>query len=470
MFFYYLYPVDGAFMGGWDTDDSWMIKDPRVEYIPLPTCTDRLREYFTFSKELDDIVAFNGTHWDWDIIVTARIPQVPRYKFGGSDSSGVKAHTVMRRIITVDDMSMISTRMFVTLLHEDIQEMMTINGYLTADKNYLFSYWTPKDVMQQAKLWLSPAKLMQLGKKVLPSSPVNVDSLVKKGKAFLEDTKAKKLPFTIVYTQRLESTHRNADVVLDTMLNRWILDGGKEKFRLMVTSNSKSAGGGIEMGKYEDVIEFYRPPRDEFWRIMKEETHAVLVMSLEDDYPLSLLEPLFLGVPVVVLKAPYSVSTLGADYPFFISNGTQAYGILKDMQSNYIKYYAVFDKWLRESFWPMLQERNKDYLPLLLEKDLKTFEDEKFAFMEKGYRKGNTLLQLVAESAGDEIVLSPELLDQMSKDKILRNGTSLRVNSERRFSGRLSFSESFNSWRVCLSHHYGFEDASVKVGHLRRKK
>src|SRR4051812_4505629 len=58
-------------------EKEWFPQHPNVELIEYPYNKDRMREYQVFTAEMESLLAFNGSMWDNDVIVTMRTQQVP---------------------------------------------------------------------------------------------------------------------------------------------------------------------------------------------------------------------------------------------------------------------------------------------------------------------------------------------------------------------------------------------------------
>ena len=71
-FFYWMVPPNLS-----EEEQAWLPQHPNVTYIEFPYLKDRMREYMMFRAELDEVLAFNGTHWDFDVLFTSRTALVP---------------------------------------------------------------------------------------------------------------------------------------------------------------------------------------------------------------------------------------------------------------------------------------------------------------------------------------------------------------------------------------------------------
>lgn len=457
----YLIPDDNDDEANWVVDRDWLLNHPRVEYIPISVRRDRMQEYYRLSDQLSKIVRFNGEYYDTDIMVTARISMVPQLKTLMSSVRAVRP--LSRKIVTVEDMPVMSFKRCVAQQQPDVQDLQHVTGYLAADRNLFFSFWEKDAMLREARKWLAPSKVRELSEKSFDSSPIQIEGTRLKRPEDVQRTVRRESPFTIAYTQRFEIQHRRSDDVMKLFEKQWIFRGGRDKTRFVVTSNSKSATGSKDT--FTEFIEFYRPPREEFWRMMREEVDVVIVMSIDDAYPLSLIEPLLEGTPCVVLDVPYARATLGEDYPFFAANSQAVYAMTKAFFDDYEGMYAKFAAWSKDHYEPLMLKRNETWFPYLLNEVV----DQHIVDMREQLAASariNSVVDLLVEKAPDEFVMMEEIgrLKATGDVKELAN----QIKAERRFKLTWSFAAALNEFRLRLIYHHGFEDAGVTAGHLRR--
>jgi hypothetical protein len=200
--------------------------------------------------------------------------------------------------------------------------------------------------------------------------------------------------------------------------------------------------------------------------------HVFLKLSTEGGFALALLEPMMFGVPAIIAKEPWSIGLFGKDYPFFVSNETQAYALVNAFHEDYAGMYAKWADWHVNVFRPLMERRFKtDLLYDLLDQNIEEFKQTRVKFAEKhpGKETNNFVTDLL-EFAGDaqEIVI-PELMSDMVEAKKLSKKMLDKLQLGDRDERGLVWSTAFNEYRVILETFHGFEDASVKVGHLRRR-
>lgn len=441
----------------WDISGDWLFKHPRVEYFTVPTYNDRMREYYRFAPELENAIKFWGDWWDNDIIVTARIPMVPIMK---------PAMTAMRfnrpyakQIVTVEDMPILGFKKCVAQCQPEMQDRSTVMGYAQADLASFMSFWEKDAMLRVARGFLAPSEVQRISKHSINSSPIRVEPVKAKSADLLHLVATHEKAFTVGYTQRYEKMHRRSDDIMDIFEKQWIFHGGKKKMRFVSTSNSK---GGMKDSKF---IEFLRPPREEFWRMMREEVDVILVMSIDDAYPLSLIEPILQGTPAIVLDVPYARATLTPDYPFFIKNEIEAYGLVKAFHDDYLGMYAKFEEWLRNKYDPLMQERNKSWFPQQLLDFCNGWDldmESRLALSERV----NAAVDPLVEAYPDELTIHDAFKDLHKAGKI--GHLANEIGTEAKTSN--SFTASWNEYRLRLIHHHGYKDASINPGHMKRAK
>lgn len=457
LFVYYCLPGNLEGRDDWEISKEWLLPADRVEYIDVPAYADRMMEYQRLDPKLHQMLGFYGPRWDWDILITARATQTPVMR-ALSVSIGANAGW-SKRIIVVEDMPVMSFKKCVGQSAPKTQDIAAITGYLAADANLFQSFWEKDAMLRVARQYLSPSTVRELADKSFDSSSIQFKECVFKADALIAQTQSHEKPFTIGYTQRFEAIHRRSNDVMDVFMKQWVMHSGKTPVRVVATSNSM--GGKVTI---DECIEVLRPPREEFWRMMREEVDVVLVMSIDDAYPLSLLEPIFMGTPVVVLDVPYARASLGADYPFYIANVTEAYGTIRAFHEDYPAMYSKFRAWAEKKFTPLMTARNDQWLPLQVEQQIELFtaaanEGTKDSWVE------NSIVQILRELGGDEFTVM-ETLKEAGEKKLLRHlDQKLKENVEE--GRRLVFMTDWNRFRLTLQYGLGYKDASVKTGHLR---
>lgn len=459
LFFYYMIPDPERSHGSFQDDDGWLLQHPRVRYLPYATDSDRMREYARVPPDLEQAVAFNGPYWDWDVIITGRSTQVPTLRTWMTRSG----RSWQRGAIIEDEFPIMSFKSRVNQAFPWSQDLQALNGYLASDKTLMFSMSSKEQILKTAREWLAPSKVRALDERITPCVPRMFDNLQTKPWDYVNKVATGDKPLTVGYTQRLSGIVERKDDVLDTFLRLYAKEGNR--IRLIVTSNSRVVDRYQNHPQFGHV-QIHRAPRDEFWRIMREEADVVLTASPDEDYPLSLIEPVTLGVPLIALDAPYVRPTFGKDYPFIVSNAKQMYGMVKAFMSDYAGMYETFTTWFDNWFRPEMARRNDLWFPLIVLDFLDRFQDSRRQKMlGNDNRVVSQILGWVAEKGCSEFTF-----DEVLSDLDARNEISHLYDTFKKHYLQKSFSLSpnFNDYRVPLIEKHGWEDASTTVGHLRK--
>lgn len=462
VFIRFLLPDDQEPGANWVIDQDWLLQDPRLEYVKHSVWRDRMKEYYRFSDQLNFLTRFNGPLWDTDIVVTARIPAVAHIL--ANLTSMRRRRVWSRKVVTVEDMPVLNFKLCVTQSQPAVQDLQHVCGYLAAHRNLFFSFWEKDAMLQVAREWLSPSRVRALAAKSFDSSPIQVQGVKLKPADFVQSTATRDKPFTVAYTQRFEAVHRRSVDVMRLFERQWVYRGGKHKMRFISTSNSRATDmvGDVDT----DFIEFKRPPREEFWRMMREEVDVVVVMSIDDAYPLSMIEPLLNGTPCVILGAPYARKTIGADYPFFCDGEQTAYGLVKAFFDDYAGMYATFARWSKEKLEPLMLARNQTWFPLHLNQMI----DQHIEDCRVGIGKvqvENALMDLLMARGGDEWHFE-ELVKRLYKAKEVGTLAEQLVGRTRMLLTS-SFATCINDFRLRLIYNHGYKDAGVAPGHFARR-
>lgn len=459
VFFYFLIPEkkEGS-MGTWDVDESWFFNHPNVEYIKIPTDSDRMKEYWMLSPELEDCVAFNGKLWDFDLLITARHMMVPIIKAW----LGRNGLTHLKKVVIEDEFPVMTFKPRALTPYSEDQDFHAINCYYQADRTYIFSFYSKKHMMAAAKKFLSPSIYRALDEKIVQVSSVEINTFELKSKKYIKSVASHEKDFVLSSPVRIGNPSFYWPV-LDVFEKQWIRHGGK-KIKFMLTQNTRHVESINAKYKFLKAI---RCKREQFWDMMRNEVDVIMCMHPDLDYPLSLIEPLYLGVPAIIQRAQYTDETFGADYPFYANNVKEAYALTKAFYDDYEGMYAKFAKWHTESWVPLLKSRNALWFPLLFMKDLKAHEEHLAEYVGRK-TKENEIVKLVMEEVGKkkEFVLDDIIQKLIDKKKL--NSMAQVFKKERRMIP-VAMATDYNLLRLRIIYDHGFKDASVKRGHFKKQ-
>jgi hypothetical protein len=94
-------------------------------------------------------------------------------------------------------------------------------------------------------------------------------------------------------------------------------------------------------------------------------------------------------------------ATLTRDYPVFVDNETEAYGLVKAFFDDYGGTYARFVEWFRTRFVPELERRNGWYWPPPMQAKLDEFRAECADKVGRSNRINEVVDLLLAEGGGE---------------------------------------------------------------------
>jgi hypothetical protein len=428
-------------------------KHERILYIPIHQYKDRMKEYNRINDRLENLLSFNGDTWDWDVVVTVRSTMVSMMKVLAL-SPRQKHRAWSKRVVLIEDMMVLSKKPTVALSHPEVQDRMTIEAYLAADAVLMPAYHQKNWVGEVARQYFSPSTVMRALRNVREVCHLNLPEFKLK-----TDLKYKgDRPLGVCFTGRLERFGTRIGDVNEVMVKQFIAD--KEGLRLFVCTVTD---GSIIFSK--DIVEVLHPNRDEYWRICREEMDVAIVMSVDVELSASFLEMISFGVPLIVVKAPWSIAQFGDSYPFFIKNLSQAHAYISMFRKNYSEMYEQFMKWQKEWFVPTYTKRiNEDglYKWLMYEINRTDLEGKDMESL-----KNNAIVKLMNEKGGDEFVMF-DLIDALGETDL--ETLAKKTEEGDRETRSLVFSTPWNEFRIALMGCYGWEDASVKTGHMRKKK
>lgn len=440
-------------------------KDPRVTFIRYEATKDRIREYITLSDEFAEILAFNGTHWDFDILVTVRAGLVPLMR-QHMNSSRMKGMVWMKQVWIIENMPMMMFKTTVPTIIPEVQERMVLEGHLAADKSFVCSYHEKPEMIQAAKKYFAPTLVRQLDAKLknIVTAQFEHYNLKPKEKWY----KKGRDTFGLAYIGRMEKANNIVDIN-DIMLKTWVTRGDRVKLLLCTVSEVVPVFD-------TELIDVRQPKREEFWKIVQEEMHAFIKMPNGGGFSLSLIEPIMLGTPVLAVRSKAYESLLGQNYPFFANGPTQMAGLIKALYDDYDLCYEKFTVWFNEWFKPTYAKRmSEDLLYDLMERALIEYEESVTVNTEAygTFYKNETVVALSnligthPEGAEQPLRTMFDALRHMAAttdNKLLAEKTE----PDDRLRRTMTFSTPWHPYKMALKKFFGFKDASTVVGHMEK--
>lgn len=465
VFFYWLVPS-----GVTNEEMEWYPKSPNIKFLPYPYSQDRVKEYMRMYKELESLIAFDGQLWDIDLIVTNRTTMVPTMKALMIKIGCTRAQW-SKKVMVIEDMPLMSFKELLALSNDDAQNLQALAGYVSADVTAVTSYWEKGEILKSGRDYLAPAQLRKLSKSMIESCSLLIEKTQLKSKASIEKMLKRERPFTMAYVGRMLQSQTRIPEIFQIMETNWILRSGEDSsnLRCIISTVSKNSG----RVKYKDQpgipswIEVLRPTREGFWDLFQNDVDVYLFMSKEEGYSMSLMEPLLLGCPAILIRDNWSVGSVGPDYPFFVNNQKEAYGLLRQFYDDYPAMYKKFAVWSKQYFEPMMLERNKDYVCYVFENQLNKWEADFKEYAE--YAKNgdcNEIVRLLSEGSPETINIFESIRRLDDEGKL--NHLAAKLDPEFREKVRLGFQTDWNAFRLALMAKFGYRDSCVEVGSLTR--
>lgn len=458
-FFYWLVP-------SWanEEDRAWYPKNDRIMYLDYPYSKDRMREYNRVDRQMEDMISFQGMLWDIDIVLTNRTSAVPMMKTIMNKPSRVLLNW-SKRVFLIEDMPLMAFKKTVALSNPFVQEVQTLSGYLASDTIAISAFWEKDVIMKEAKGTLAPSMLSKLRSSIVETTAVYVESTELKAKADILAQLKGERPFSIGFVGRMTKATRSEDIFAE-MTKHWIFRAGSHrKVRCMLSTQSINTG----VIQVPEWVEFFRLPREGFWDLVRHEMDCFIFMSPEEDYSMSLMEPLLLGCPAILIKCRWSVPSVGPEYPFFVNSISDVYPMVRAFYEDYATQYAKFAKWSKEYFEPLMLSRNSVYVPVIFGKEIERwwegFDDYSRKTMSSVTNEITQLLIAYADENGGELVVW-DAIKELGRRRVLEHLDD-KMSLKFREKVKLTMATDWNLFRIGLMLS-GFRDVSVNTGHMRR--
>lgn len=429
---------------------GWLPSNANIVYIPTTLESDRYKEYRRIPKELELVYNYLGDFWDWDIAITNRTSMVPTI------SAMANRHHIKDRdvkpIILIEDFPLMQFKYSNAIPSTSHQDKYTLLGYQTAAETAISAYWEKEIILEESKKYVSFYEVRQIREKITECHPFPLaERLSLKNKEFVSHQNGS--PFTIVFAGRMIIGH-HFDKIFNVMGTNWILKSHEREINPVVCTQSKGIGK-IEVPDYVKVNYF---SRDAFWDFLKNKASVGVFFSEEEDYSMSLIEPLIFGVPYAVFRAPWSEVSLGKDYPFFFTNENQAYAIVKAFYDDYPSQYLKFATWQQKIFKPVLIERDKITIITIVKKHIEQYK--KVLGKTTPHEDKEALVNLLFNELTSIPQTLYELISKVGEKIEVRNIKDKLKNNEMHI--KIAFSSDRYKWKLQLLARGAKE--GVKVG------
>lgn len=435
---------------------AWLPVSDQIMYIELPYFEDRMKEFYHTSDVYRRLISFNGELWDIDVFITNRTTLVPYIRWYILRPSKRELEW-SKRIIIIEDMPIMSFKTTVMQISPKYADTTALMGYLTADRTLISAFWEKDIIVKTAKLYFTPANVKHIENTMVECTSMPHPTPHLKSRDDIRKMLDGERKFTVSYAGRLV----NRDFIteaFDIMLHTWITGGDNTRLVLCTVS----INFGRVKHEIEKILEVLKPNREEFWRIMREESDVGVFMSRDEDYSMVMMETLINGTPLILYRAPHSVASVGKEYPFFVTSTVEAMAMLKTFRNDYARMYKKFADWSRLHLTALLLERDKyhvrDYALLELQSLRKDIQDK------VSKTDINEIVLLIDQVVGNEPFKIVDVIGDLEKDKKLR--FNLKWKEETQFEDlRLSFSTHFNKYRIGLLR-LGYVDYSPEPGSM----
>ena len=337
VFFYLLYPPHKM-----DTQAQEFLsrQGDRVTLLPLEQSTcDRLSEMYMLRNDLRFYLnPWSASTWDTDVVISSRMPVIKHMRVHESRMQG-SAMPSYRMHIGLEEMPVLPFRDTVPWSDELYAD--TLMSYALNDATVVSHQWLKDSLRPVLREVLSPAYQKRVMDRLHETVPVKLQRLNLKARMY---TGGK---FNVTFVGRMTGTRNFGDVAeLFRKQFSYPLGKNKQQMQFLISTNSQSMGAG----KYgeTDFIDLRMNNRQQFYEFLNTADIAVNLSTVED-FSLSTYETLLAGVPLIVHARPWN-AFLGPDYPFRVTNETEAYALVNAFAADYQGQYLRFRRW-ESTYW-----------------------------------------------------------------------------------------------------------------------
>lgn len=440
---------------------EWLLKHPRIQYFDVFAYKDRVREYIRFPEWLEDACFNNGTRWDCDFIITMRTAQVPNMWLNKSPYRDNRQHA-LSRIILLEEMALLSSRMTVFANHPVGTDLATVNGHFMASRSYITAQHVRDQLLTAAYQSLPPSKVREMDKHLHLVRPLTLQAF----ETFSDKkVKAKKKPLKATFVGRMNRSMSQFELSSKSTEYDWIMQGEEG-----IEYKASTVSDAIKDNPLH--CEIRQNNREQFWDMLKNETDVVLYLAVDGEFSLSMIEPMCLGVPVLLNRTDQSMGLVGKEYPFFVSNKVEILGYLKAFRDDYVTQYQKFIDWRDGIFQDRMNTgayRNNLYDHLLksigtdiaqIFESLAMFQPKDVSEKKSDFLRGYD--ELLASR--DEIVL-PNVLGEIPNVEGIKD----KLDPQDWRTRSMSFQTPWQPLRLRAIAYHGYVDASHQLGHLKKE-
>jgi hypothetical protein len=383
--------------------DTASITDKRIIKIPIDRTVDRYREMWLPPDE--HMLMFNGwtgLYGDWDILLTTRNNGFYWRRIIGPPFKG------SRFLVLAEPFPFLPFKKTFSSGSEgsfDYRKdcLHTIGSYLMFDKVHINTEYEKTEIFNTSKSFFVPSEQRILRANMDVTYPKNV---LDENYVFTKEAEknfVNRNPMMVVYPQRIDESERQFSKVfksLSMMYAKLCSSGLNMKMQICTNSRIELPEG---MRDDQEFLTVDRPPREEFWRIIKN-CSVFLSFAIEEGLPFSLVECVKLGTIGVVNREKWSEDLFGKDYPWLVNNVPEAYAMVKKIYQKPRESWDRFVDWYKNYFKPVILKRG-DSAPLFeretqahfsqMEEELKKVPSEELIdTIEKECKKSVDLLSL----------------------------------------------------------------------------
>jgi glycosyltransferase involved in cell wall biosynthesis len=305
---------------------------PRIHWIEVPTATARALNEAQLSDEMFRAInPFNGDWCTYDAIICNNAGKALQMKIWAELIGDVQPPVYLWDYNTRSDKS-IEVGGGSSL---DAAMGLNLVGYTKITKTFFFTPWAKKSLMQTARRWLSPSKILELSQKslVVPTA-VNTLQLDK----HLSSTKYRK---TSLYFGGRFTGSKGAERVADIASK--MFRSGKD-IEIHITTPSKNTRKVLKVKEaYPELIFHFGLSQTEAWEVMSR-CHIGVYGQSVCMMPAAPFEQMYAGLPVLIPRAK-SEGILPEGYPWSYKDDAEMFAKLKLLLGDFDRYSQEFEKY-----------------------------------------------------------------------------------------------------------------------------
>ena len=370
IFIYFLLPCTGKeseHNDMFEFDEGILLEDERIAYYQIPTYVDPVKNFLYLRPEFVKMFSANGELWDWDVMITYRSPLGGQIR---NISSLPQSKPYARRaLVLTEEWALLRSNSKTPIPSHGMENLVTIQGMSCFDHMLTLSESNRICVLNEARKVLSPSSYMEFKQRLKYVSSVKLGAPEFREASHIEEVVNRTKQFVVGHIQQ-GAKIKSVDDTFSIVRKHWERHGAEGNMKLL-----NLAADGVAVPAEEEFLETIRCDAGKYTEYLVNDIDVLIATdtTVTGD---QVLEAILCGVPVICKRTNQVDHILGDDYPLYITDGKDAYGLITEFYSDYSGMYSLWKAWVVGSFLKKIKDLSDKGYNAHVYRFLCEFEDE----------------------------------------------------------------------------------------------